>query len=127
MVSMNAENIDIGYVYNNLIMKVRRDFDVIRMSVILDVFWEIVFILQSMVTIGFGLDEFEITNEDNRYKTFRTITNKLKKLLLLIFCSTPQKLPSPVLLKMGRENSAAAFRISKYGPLKRRFYIHSKR
>lgn len=81
MVSMNAENVDIGYVYNNLILKVRRDFDVIRMSVLLDVFWEIVFVLQSMVTIGFGLDEFEITDEDNRYKTFRTITNKLKKLL----------------------------------------------
>lgn len=78
---IDAESLDISFIYNNLIDKVRQDLDVLSMQKILDTFWEIVFVFQSIVTIGLELEYFEITKEDNRYETFKEVTQKLKDLL----------------------------------------------
>lgn len=79
---IDAESLDISFIYNNLIDKVRQDLDVLSMQKILDTFWEILFVFQSIVTIGLELEYFEITPEDdNRYETFEEVAQRLKKLL----------------------------------------------
>lgn len=81
LASIDAETLDISFIYNNLIGKVRNDLDVIGMQKILDTFWEVLFILQSMLTIGIELECFEITKDDHRYSVFKNVTEKLKSLL----------------------------------------------
>lgn len=78
---IDAESLDISFIYNNLIDKVRQDLDVLSMQKVLDAFWEILLVFQSIVTIGLELEYFEITQDDNRYKTFEKVTKKLKELL----------------------------------------------
>jgi len=78
---IDAESLDISFIYNNLIDKIRQDLDVLSMQKVLDTFWEILFVFQSIVTIGLELEYFEITKEDNRYETFEQVTQKLKELL----------------------------------------------
>lgn len=78
---IDAESLDISFIYNNLINKVRQDLNVLSMQKVLDTFWEILLVFQSIVTNGLELEYFEITEDDNRYKTFEKVTKKLKELL----------------------------------------------
>lgn len=79
--SLTAESFDINFIYGTLIATVRKEFDVINMSYILDTFWEIIFVLQSMVTVGEEIESFQIDRDDERYNNFCSIVNKLKNLL----------------------------------------------
>lgn len=85
LVSLNVEDLDINFVYDNLISKVQNDFNVINMSKVLDTFWEILFVLQGIVTIGFEIENYEITNEDKRYTIFNKVIKKLKNYLGLTY------------------------------------------
>lgn len=81
LVSIDAETLDISFIYNNLVDKVKKEFKVLNMQKVLDTFWEVLLVLQSMVTIGYELEYFEITRDDCRYEVFKQITNRLKKFL----------------------------------------------
>ena len=81
LASIDAETLDIPFIYSNLIDKIRQDLSVLSMQEVLGTFWEIVFVFQSIVTIGIELEYFEITADDNRYETFKQVTQKLKVLL----------------------------------------------
>ena len=87
--SMDIESLDINFIYTCLIEQTRKEFNLISMPKIIDTFWEIVFVLQGMITLGYDLENLEIDPEDNRYRVFNTMTNKLKKLFGL---STRRKL-----------------------------------
>lgn len=78
---IDAESLDISFIYNNLIDKIRQDLDVLSMQRVLDTFWEILFVFQSIVTIGLELEYFEIQPDDSRYETFEKVAQKLKHLL----------------------------------------------
>lgn len=81
LISMNVESLDINFVYSNLICESRKEFNFIPMPKILDTFWELMFVLQGMVTIGCELESYRIEQDDTRYRTFYGATKKLKKLL----------------------------------------------
>lgn len=78
---IDAESLDISFIYNILIDRVRKDLDVLSIQKVLDTFWEVLFVFQSIVTIGLELEYFEITKEDNRYEIFEKVTQRLKELL----------------------------------------------
>lgn len=79
--SINAESINLAYIYEELIQKVKVDFNIIPMPRMLDVFWEVFLVLQCIYNIGIELEHFRIDDSDERFATFKKIVGKLKRKL----------------------------------------------
>ncbi len=81
LLALNINAVDLTYVYDNLISISRKEFNLIPMTDLLHVFWELVFVLQGIVIISHELAEFRIDSNDKRYHIFMTMTNRLAQLL----------------------------------------------
>ena len=78
---LSADFFDINFIFNNLVDKNRKEFNVLSLSKILDTFWEILFFLQSVVTIGKEIERYRIDSTDPRYVYFSKVAERLKELL----------------------------------------------
>ncbi len=67
------------YAYQELGVAQQKDFSIIPLSTILDVFWEIFLTLQCVKTIQEELINFQIPKTDIRYKNFKKVTGILSK------------------------------------------------
>lgn len=76
-ISMEMNNL--LYAYEELYVAQQRDFSIIPLANILDVFWEIFLTLQCVKTIHEELSVFQITEIDDRYKNFKKVTDILAK------------------------------------------------
>lgn len=81
LLALNMNAVDLTYIYDNLISISRNEFNLIPMTDLLHVFWEIVFVLQGIVILSHELTEFRIDPHDKRYQIFTSMTTKLARLL----------------------------------------------
>lgn len=79
MIPIYAEAFQHDDAYNNLIEKHKQDLNIVTSYDILCLFWQIYFILQSIVTIRGEIEAHNITASDSRYAIFNKVTNKLKE------------------------------------------------
>ena len=79
MIPIYAEAFQHEDAYHNLIEKHKRDLDIVTPYDILCLFWQVYFILQSIVTIRVEIEAHNIIESDPRYAIFNKVTNKLKE------------------------------------------------
>lgn len=79
--SISAENINLNDLYNELIQNIKPDFNLLDMSRVFDVFWEVFLTLQCIYTIGVELEHFQIEDSDSRKGTFEKIVRIFKRKL----------------------------------------------
>ncbi len=79
MVPLSAEAFQHEMAYSMLIEGHAKELDFVTQYDILSIFWQIYFILQSIVIIGTEIENHNISERDERYKIFTCITRKLKE------------------------------------------------
>ncbi len=77
--SITAESINLDYVYKELIKKTKADFNIIPMTRVIDVFWEVFLVLQCIYNIGIELEHFQIEDSDDRITLFENIVDIFKQ------------------------------------------------
>lgn len=80
-IAVSAESFNFNYMYEALIMKNASDLNIISISKILDVFWEVFFVLHCVNNIKNELNNFKIDDNDDRKHNFQKVVNKLQKSL----------------------------------------------
>ncbi len=78
MIPLSAEAFQHEEAYATLITKHIKDITIISSYDMLCIFWQVYFILHSIVTIRAEIECFNITEKDPRYKVFDQYTKKLK-------------------------------------------------
>lgn len=79
MVPLSAEAFQHEMAYSMLIESHTKELDIVSQYDILNIFWQIYFILQSIVIIGTEIENHNITERDERYKIFNSVVKKLKE------------------------------------------------
>lgn len=79
MVPISSESFNHEYAYAILIKKHEVDTKILDIHNLLTVFWQIYFILHSIVIIGIEIENRKIRQNDFRYAAFISIINKLKR------------------------------------------------
>lgn len=79
--SISAESVNLNDLYNELIQSIKPDFNILDMSKVFDVFWEVFLTLQCIYTIGVELEHFRIDDNDSRKETFEKTVGIFKKKL----------------------------------------------
>lgn len=77
--SISAESVNLNDLYNELIQNIKPDFNLVNMSKVFDVFWEVFLTLQCIYTIGVELERFHIDDNDSRIETFEKTVKIFKK------------------------------------------------
>ncbi|MCM1161631.1 MAG: hypothetical protein NC412_10440 [Roseburia sp.] len=83
MIPIKAEAFQHEHAYTELILRNSHDTDVIEPYQILNIFWQVYFVLQTILTIGIEIDDHHIKRSDVRYSSFQRVVNKLKTMLNL--------------------------------------------
>lgn len=79
MVPLSAEAFQHEMAYSMLIEGHIKDIDFVTQYDILNLFWQIYFILHCIVIIGTEIENHNITERDARFKTFNSVIKKLKE------------------------------------------------
>lgn len=83
MVPIKAEAFQHEHAYTELILRNSHDTDVIEPYQLLNIFWQVYFVLQTILTIGIEIDDHHIKKSDTRYRSFQKVVNVLKTMLNL--------------------------------------------
>lgn len=83
MVPIKAEVFKHEHAYLELILRNYKDASIMEPYKLLNIFWQVYFILQTILTIGIEMEDHHIKKSDTRYRSFQKVVNKLKTMLNL--------------------------------------------
>lgn len=83
IVPIKAEAFRHDHAYAELVLRNGYDTDIMEPYQLLNIFWQIYFIFQTILTIGIEIEDHHIKKDDKRYKSFQKVVNILKTMLNL--------------------------------------------